>query len=57
LIELLLFTVYCYPQDNGTLITLEMGRYDIGAEQAGDLQRICVASGIELAILDNIYKL
>jgi hypothetical protein len=34
---------------NGALIKLDISRNFIGAEQSEDLQRICVASGIELA--------
>jgi hypothetical protein len=41
--------VYCYPQDNSRLIKLDISSNAIGAEQEGGLQRICVASGIELA--------
>jgi hypothetical protein len=33
----------------GALIKLDISRNDIGAEQEGVLQRICVAGGIELA--------
>jgi hypothetical protein len=33
----------------GALIKLNISSNRIGAEQEGDLQRICVASGIELA--------
>jgi hypothetical protein len=36
--------------DNGALIKLGISNNDIGAEQKGGLQRICVAGGIELAI-------
>ena len=35
--------------DNGALIKLDISSNAIGAEQEGDLQRICVAGGIELA--------
>jgi hypothetical protein len=35
--------------DNGALIKLDIGSNHIGAEQERDLQRICVAGGIELA--------
>jgi hypothetical protein len=35
--------------DMGALIKLDISRNDIGAEQEGVLQRICVAGGIELA--------
>jgi Ran GTPase-activating protein (RanGAP) involved in mRNA processing and transport len=38
--------------DMGALIKFDISSNAIGAEQEGDLQRICVASGIELAI-DN----
>jgi hypothetical protein len=31
------------------LIKLDISGNDIGAEQEGDLQRICTASGIDLA--------
>jgi hypothetical protein len=37
-------------RDNGALIKLDISMNNIGAEQKGDLQRICVASGIELVI-------
>jgi hypothetical protein len=36
--------------DKGALIKLDISSNDIGAEQEEDLQRICVASGIELAM-------
>jgi hypothetical protein len=36
-------------RDNGALIKLDISSNIIGAEQEMDLQRICVASGIELA--------
>jgi hypothetical protein len=36
-------------KDNVALITLDISSNVIGAEQEGELQRICVASGIELA--------
>jgi hypothetical protein len=36
-------------RDNGALIKLDISRNCIRAEQKEDLQRICVASGIELA--------
>jgi hypothetical protein len=36
-------------RDNGALTKLSIGSNDIGAEQVRDLQRICVAGGIELA--------
>jgi hypothetical protein len=36
-------------QDNEALIKLDISGNNIGGEQAGELQRICVASGIELA--------
>jgi hypothetical protein len=32
----------------GALIMLDISSNDIGAEQEGNLQRICVAGGIEL---------
>jgi Ran GTPase-activating protein (RanGAP) involved in mRNA processing and transport len=35
--------------DNGALTKLDISGNDIGAEQEGGLQRICVAGGIELA--------
>jgi hypothetical protein len=35
--------------DVGALITLDISSNVIGAEQEGELQRICVANGIELA--------
>jgi hypothetical protein len=35
--------------DNGALTKLDISWNDIGAEQEGGLQRICVAGGIELA--------
>jgi hypothetical protein len=35
--------------DNGALIKLDISKNHIGAEQERDLQRICVAGGIELA--------
>ena len=35
--------------DMGALIKLDISSNYIGAEQEGDLQRICMASGIELA--------
>jgi hypothetical protein len=35
--------------DNGALTRLDISGNDIGAEQEGGLQRICVAGGIELA--------
>jgi hypothetical protein len=35
-------------RNNGALIKLDISSNDIGAEQEEDLQRICVASGIEL---------
>jgi hypothetical protein len=35
--------------DMGALIKLDISGNDIGGEQEGELQRICVASGIELA--------
>ena len=35
--------------DNGALTKLDISGNGIGAEQEGGLQRICVASGIELA--------
>jgi hypothetical protein len=37
-------------RDNGALIKLDISMNDIKAEQEGDLQRICVASGVELVI-------
>jgi hypothetical protein len=37
-------------KDNGALIKLDISSNYIGGEQEGDLQRICVASGIELAM-------
>jgi hypothetical protein len=37
--------------DMGALTKLNIGRNHIGAEQERDLQRICVAGGIELAIV------
>ena len=36
-------------KDNGALIKLKISSNNIGGEQEGELQRICVASGIELA--------
>jgi hypothetical protein len=36
-------------RDNQALIKLDIGSNHIGAEQERDLQRICVAGGIELA--------
>jgi hypothetical protein len=36
-----------YLDGNGALIKLDISGNDIGATQEGDLQRICVASGIE----------
>jgi hypothetical protein len=36
-------------RDNGALIKLDIDSNHIGAEQERDLQRICVAGGIELA--------
>jgi hypothetical protein len=36
--------------DNRALITLDISSNRIGAEQKGGLQRICVASGIDLAM-------
>jgi hypothetical protein len=39
--------------DMGALIKLNISSNDIGAEQEGDLQRICVAGGIELANLGS----
>jgi hypothetical protein len=36
--------------DNGALIKLDISSNEIGAEQKGGLQRICVASGIDLAV-------
>ena len=36
-------------RDNQALINLHIGSNHIGAEQERDLQRICVAGGIELA--------
>jgi hypothetical protein len=39
------------PKDKGALITLDISSNNcIGAEQKGGLQRICVASGIDLAM-------
>jgi hypothetical protein len=38
------------PEAKGALIKLNISTNAIGAEQEGDLQRICVASGIELVI-------
>jgi hypothetical protein len=38
-----------YLDGNRSLIKLDIGRNSIGAAQKGDLQRICLASGIELA--------
>jgi hypothetical protein len=35
--------------DMGALAKLDMSTNDIGAEQEEDLQRICMAGGIELA--------
>jgi hypothetical protein len=35
--------------DKGALIKLDISSNNIGGEQEGELQRICVASGIELA--------
>jgi hypothetical protein len=35
--------------DMGTLVKLDISSNSIGDEQEGGLQRICVASGIELA--------
>jgi hypothetical protein len=35
-------------RDNGALAKLDMSTNDIGAEQEEDLQRICMAGGIEL---------
>jgi hypothetical protein len=35
----------------GALIKLDIGSNHIGAEQERDLQRICVAGGIELAAI------
>jgi hypothetical protein len=37
-------------KDNGALIKLDISNNYIGAEQKGGLQRICVASGIDLAM-------
>ena len=36
-------------RDNRALIKLDISSNNIGGEQEGELQRICVASGIELA--------
>jgi hypothetical protein len=36
-------------KDMGALIKLDISSNNIGGEQEGELQRICVASGIELA--------
>jgi hypothetical protein len=36
--------------NNGALIKLNISNNYIGAEQKGDLQRICLASGIDLAM-------
>jgi hypothetical protein len=36
-------------RDMGALIKLNISSNRVGAEQEGDLQRICVTSGIELA--------
>jgi hypothetical protein len=37
-------------KDNGALTKLDISNNFIGAKQEGSLQRICVASGIELAL-------
>jgi hypothetical protein len=37
------------PKDKGALIKIDISNNHIGAEQERDLQRICVAGGIELA--------
>jgi hypothetical protein len=37
-------------KDKGALIKLDISNNYIGAEQKGDLLRICVASGIKLAM-------
>jgi hypothetical protein len=39
-----------YLDGNGALIKLDISKNCIGAEQKEDLQRICVASGIDLAM-------
>ena len=42
--------VVCHcPQDMGALNKLDISNNNIGAEHERDLQRICVAGGIELA--------
>jgi hypothetical protein len=37
-------------QNNGALTQLDVSNNDIGAEQEGNLQQICMTSGIELAM-------
>jgi hypothetical protein len=45
----IIISAWLTHKDNGALIKLDVSSNDIGAEQEGDLQRICVAGGIELA--------
>jgi hypothetical protein len=42
--------VYCYPQDMGALVKLDISSNSIGAAKKRGLQRICVARGIDLTM-------
>ena len=44
----IIISAWISHKDNGALIKLDISSNHIGAEQEGGLQRICVASGIEL---------